>query len=512
MVDINVDTATWPSPTQYAQNIINPESAGTTFVLKAGVHRMQKLTMRAGDTIEFEDGAILRGSEDISGGWTTVGNGTWYKVLSNSPSLISAFGITGNGRDGYQNGRLMWPIVDGEPLAYRILNDLTSFPTCAWWDSGNSRLYINVDPTGASVEIARQGTAAINGNVSDVTIKAQGDTFRAVVENYASDAQSGRAAIRVGLSDNVNDPITESGTIVRNIELRACQGTAIGLAQAGLYSGMYIHRIGQQGVGSSKSHDWIFEYNRVGPFNCIAGWKSGWEGGNTKFTRAEDTTDRGNYYVNDDHDNISATGTLWYDIDNIRNDIYANLVWDKSVSGVDRRGIFFEISDGCKIHDNIVIGCARVAENDGWSRAIICSDSYGTVGTPIEIYRNHIYDCAGGVGGVSNNRSHSGVRWLDVWGNITHYDTSAPWTEKCGITRWDSAAVDNNAFHKNVYYVPSASDTRWRDQSTDNNIGTVNFATWQSSGGHDLAGDTVLVGGSHPLTDPDPLDGGMALG
>ena len=60
-------TAGWASrveilTTDNPQTVINANPAGTLFVLKAGVHQDRRITLRAGDMLVGEDGAILDGS------------------------------------------------------------------------------------------------------------------------------------------------------------------------------------------------------------------------------------------------------------------------------------------------------------------------------------------------------------------------------------------------------------------------------------------------------------------
>ena len=70
--------------------------------------------------------------------------------------------------------------------------------------------------------------------------------------------------------------------------------------------------------------------------------------------------------------------------------------------------------------------------------------------------------------------------------------------------------IDYNDFEGNAYYQPSTSDSRFIDNSDDNNIGTVNFANWQSQGGHDTP-DGKVFAFAGPLTDPNPSNGGCML-
>ncbi len=516
MVDVPTEAPTWSgtprlNTNQYIQDAIDAGSPGTTYVLKNGQHRGQRIDPQNGDIIEFESTAIMMGSEDISGGWTTVGDGTWWKAVNRSvldpqsnPSYVNA------GYLPYQND---WVIVDGMPHAYRASNDLTSNPTCAFHDTSPSpdRLYINTDPTGVSVEIARERRAIV-GNSSNVIVRGQ-NRQSAIIENYASSMQGPRAAVQGGRAglDSYSTTQPDTNWLYEDMIIRNCAGSGLGLAAGATFSRGWIYQCGQIGVANRYDDDTIFEYSMVGPGNCISGIRAGWEGGNSKFAHQDDGIVRGCYFVLQDYDNMDSTSILWWDINNTGIS-EACLLEDLTTNGASPNGgLFWEISDDGIIRYNRIIGSSRDAPNSGWGKAIMASDSNRGSALPLQIYGNHVYMCAGGIGGVENNRSPGGVRHLDVWGNITHLDTSASFLENTGLTKWGSNPMDDNDYWDNVYYVPSASDLRWIDDSTDNDIGLVNFADWQSSGGHDTNG-IVIVNGSHPLTDPNPSNGGMALG
>ena len=115
--NISTQAVTWPNPTQYVDSTISGGSAGDTYVLLAGRHRMQSvLQLRAGDTLRFADGAIMDGSEDFpTTGWTDNGDGTWYKQ---PPSPLNAIAANTACRSGYDCRRIEWIIIDGDPKAF----------------------------------------------------------------------------------------------------------------------------------------------------------------------------------------------------------------------------------------------------------------------------------------------------------------------------------------------------------------------------------------------------------
>lgn len=524
MVDMNWQSTTWPSPTQYLQSVINANVAGTTYLLKDGIHRFQTMEFKDGDTLEFESvDAVLCGSEDISGGWTDNLDGTWSKTgITRSSATAGGSSF----RTGYENRR-EWVIVDGEPLASRTADDLTSNPYCSYYTGTTFK--INRDPTGVTVELARQ-TRAIFGRVDDVTIGSTTQDFKTKIYNYAASAQASNGAVAGGRHEGSQsqDPHPGNNWRYNNIEFTGNNGCAVGMCLNGVLWRCWVHRNGQLGVGTKYADNVQTEYNQVGPHNCIGGWSASWEGGNTKFANNDNNWDHGNYYVNEDHENASGTSAHWYDIDNgvsVDNLIEHNLIADYTIqaysgSGLSRFGIlFYEISLHCEIRHNVIIGSVKSHENPIWTTltsAIIMSDSAGTSGNPILIHKNHIYGCSDGIAPFTNNR-RGGTHHVQAFDNITVTDTSIQSNQRTGSVRFNSGPLNNLSFTDNAYFgIPGSSystaNDHWREVATDNNQGSaLNWSEWQNNAGHDVNGVVVAPSG-HPITDPYPLNGGMAFG
>src|ERR1700676_5061611 len=54
------------SPTQNIQTVVNANPSGTTFVIAAGLYRMQSVTPKDGDIFLGQPGAILNGSRQLT--------------------------------------------------------------------------------------------------------------------------------------------------------------------------------------------------------------------------------------------------------------------------------------------------------------------------------------------------------------------------------------------------------------------------------------------------------------
>lgn len=526
MVDINPQAVTWPSPTQYAQSVINGESAGTSFVLKAGVHRMQTLSLRTGDTLTFEAGAILGGSEDISGWtWTKDGaNNRWWTTLTSAGSTLN-----GTARSGYVLLQYN-PILDGEPMAYKDAVGSVDAWT-AYYDSGANRLYIGRDPAGlTTMELARQAIAiqASASNSTGVTI--QGDRNQpGIIENYASAAQSENAGLKIGRFGS--SAITNANWTFQDIVVRNFRGMAVGHGQDCLLRRLTIYNCGQIGIGGTHGDDSIFENSAVYR-NAIGGWSAGWEAGNTKWARILRHINRGNWYdsiapdetISDLHPHTDITGPLWYDIDNDGCEIYDNHVLDRGHIG--SRGIFWEISGSVKMWSNICYELAWDAENAFWSQGIVFSTSGAIPGTTVFddslIHDNILFRCSGGVKHVSVDRGQWDIygnpyykaQYCEHYRNVIYIEPGLGFTGVHGSdgnpTQYSTWGQEINS-EANLYIVDSLTTTHWRedpDVDNDNGIGQVNWSTWQSNGFDSPDGEAYVIAATDPRKYPDPYRGG----
>src|SRR5579864_3370050 len=68
------------SPGNTIQNLVNANPAGMTFLLQAGVYRMQMISPKDGDIFTGESGAILNGSQLLSRFSHDIVNGISYWV------------------------------------------------------------------------------------------------------------------------------------------------------------------------------------------------------------------------------------------------------------------------------------------------------------------------------------------------------------------------------------------------------------------------------------------------
>jgi hypothetical protein len=460
MVDIAVPGSppTWPGPDQYIQDAINATGSGTAFKLLSGVHRMQSIKLRTGDTLELADGAILRGSQDISGlSWTSDSTEWWASI-----SDITAMS-TFNARDGYDvtegssSMYRQWPIIDGDPKPFRTLRSQMDATSC-WYDPGANRLYIGVNPAGKTVELARIYIAIEAASSSVTGVNIFGDRANpGIIENYASGQSTSGAGIDLGRYNHSN--ITNAGWTMRDLEIRNFRGMCLSHGDNSTIERITLHHTGQLGLGGAWSEDIVFRYNCL-YVNGIGGWSNGGEAGNTKWTHQRRGIVAGNYFdtvdPNDptfDHPHQSSVGSAWWDVSNDGCRIFSNEFLDRA--HITMRGAFWEISYSMKFYNNILYQTSWNAENASWMVGMAMNTSGAKPGSThydtVEIYDNIFYECAGGPKAAQEVSRGSGdfglylTDYLDVHDNVIQYRDSNVYErttahEQSGITGGTAAA------------------------------------------------------------------------
>jgi len=507
VVDIAWQAPTWSggsNTTQHIQSVVDANPAGTTYHLLSGVHRGQTVVLKAGDTFIFDQGAVMSGAQDVSGGWTQ--DGTYpnlYFKAGFTRYQTSDFGGGQNGacRTGYACGDLDCMLVDGQIKAWRTTIGAVG-PDDAYYSGGTVWIYGN--PAGKLVEIARTSRAFI-GPATGVTVRSNDPSFMGEIYGYASDAQDERAAFAGGRSTSwPHDPV--GAWTVQDIWLHSCSGFGLACSNNSTYKRMLITDMGQMGHGGAVGM--AFEYNDVRN-NGVTGWDPGWEGGNNKIANvAGFHVVRGSYFAYDStNPNLSMTSVLWWDIDN--DGAYAEDCMLVDTEAGTYRGLFFEISLSAWFHRIIAWGLARDAENGGWAKGIFSSESGpdgGDYYPTIQISECHLYRCGGGPGGVENGPREHKVENMNIHHNIVYFDGGLPWTQQSGIVDWNASYTpDNCDFDFNIYFVPSITAGHW-ENSVVGGSGVLNWGGWQADGQdpNGVAKATSL----HPSTVPDPFSGG----
>ncbi|MQA28774.1 MAG: hypothetical protein GEU82_02895 [Luteitalea sp.] len=445
-------------PGENIQDRVNAAPAGSAFLLKAGVHRVQSIVPKDRNTFTGEPGAILSGAKLLpstvgGAGWIADGN-RWY--------------IGGQTQGNYQGYVGLGICNVGEGCAYPedlFINDvrkfhertLTNLGPGEWhFDYGADRIYIADNPAGQVIETS-VSEDAFHGAATGVTIQ------NLVIEKYASWAQHG-----------VIHGDDSRGWTVQDNEIRLGHAVGVRIHTDIKLLRNNIHHHGQIGVGGGGTNG-LVEGNTIA-FSNHVGYSIGWEAGGTKFVETNGLIVRGNNVHHND-----GVG-LWTDINNINCTYENNIVDDNTWMG-----IFHEIGYACVIRNNIVRRNGFEASGGAgpwlWGGGILVAAS-----RDVEIYGNFVEDNADGIGAIQQERSDSGTQPhglyrvvnLNVHDNYVAGNTGSVGINKDAFTDsiWKS---DNNRFENNHYFFGEGSGNWWYWLGN----GTNTFAQWQATGNDD---------------------------
>lgn len=395
--------------TPYMQNIVNANPMGSTFTIKAGVHRLQTIAPRQGDTYIGETGAIMSGSRLLTG-WTFShlgchGIDCWFVDGQTQQGHIADeinahSGCSGDatieGGDWYPI--CFWPedVYYDDTFAYHC----KAFATCMSGTDGNGivrngwyldyngggaffmstadRLYVFTDPTTHKVEASVNDIAFSTG--INVTIK------NIVFEKYAT--PYARAAI-----DVVN------GMVLDGVEgrLNHYAGTATGFN--GTIQNSLLHHnmcVGDNGGGNAKFLNIETYFN-----NFYQAYDEFWGCGGSKWNQAQ-----GGLQVRNSRSHNNIGPGFWCDTS------CDGLIYDSNtIDDNTRGGIFQEISYGATITHNTI-------RRNGYGRNGVFYTGAGNTAyatesgiavsssTGVEAAFNTLIDNYGSIQGVQDDRCH----------------------------------------------------------------------------------------------------------
>lgn len=406
------------------QALVDRSPANSAFVLEAGVHRLQTIEPKSGQSFTGERGAILNGARVVTG---FIAEGPyWWAPTPTQPEAPHGPCLETQPRcnavgDVFFNG-----------LALRPAPALAGLAADAFfYDLGRGRLYLARDPANALIEAAEASSAFI-GTAANVTIRGL------TIEKYASRAQvgaimgfQGRQWIIEGNTVQYNHGVGISGgprCIVRNNQVR--------------YNG-------QLGV-SADGEGGVFESNEIA-FNNTRGYLPEWEAGGAKFAETDDLVVRGNYV----HHNFGFG--LWTDIDSRR-----TLYEDNVVTENDYGGILVSASQGATVRNNFA---ARNGTSKGtwlWGAQIML-----VAAEDVEVAGNTVIVAAAGGNGITamdqdRGAGRFGRRRLfndSVHDNLVVYQGEAGASGVSGDNDAPNATV---RFDRNTYIAPGgATAERW---------------------------------------------------
>jgi parallel beta-helix repeat protein len=338
------DSAVVVEPADDLAQMAAEQPEGTTFFVRSGIHRIDTVVPRAGQTFLGEAGTVLSGARLVEG-FEQRGE---HWVAPQTPAGIEERGECESERPCKLAEELF---VDGQPL--RRVGSRAEVSTATWFfDLQNHEVVLSSDPTGAQVEMSRVGTAFDRGH-RGVTIRGL------VIEKFASPAQF--AAV-----------MPDKEWTIEGSEIRFNHGIAVKVAAGDIIRDNYIHHNGQFGLAGGGI-DSLIENNEIAA-NNTAGFSAGWGAGGAKFVRTQNLVVRGNLvYAN------RGPG-LWTDGSN-ENVLYEeNVVRDNAHSGIKH-----ELGGSATIRDNQILGNGFAHPADLRGAGILVRESSG-----VEIVGNFI--------------------------------------------------------------------------------------------------------------------------
>jgi len=449
------------------QSVVNSNSAGTTYVLKSGVHRLQTIVPKTGDVYQGESGTILSGAQQLA---TFSRSGSyWVASGQTQRGTVNTTVLCQSGWDGCQYPEQFY--IDDVPLQH--VTSLSAVTSGKWYfDYNAGNIYFIDDPTNRKVETSVTSRAFLGNSSSGVKIQ------NLIIEKYASPSQDGP------ISPGVN-------WTIQNSEVRLNQGIGVRLQNSLKLYNNYIHHNGQIGVagdGDSIVMDGNeLSYNNTAHFNYTG---TNGEGGGTKFAGTTNLVVQNNYV----HDNGGPA--LWLDGNN-----YGWLIQSNRTANNLENGIFNEINYDGTIRYNVV-------ENEGtlpgsgasfWYKAAILVASSPNC----EIYGNLIINGANGIGAIANNRG-SGNRGTFTLQNLYVHDNTIVQSGGyvAGIVAdtayYGAYTSQNNRFVNNTYKLTGTTFYSWKSPSSTY-YSDMTSSDWTAAG-EDTTGTWLSSSSSVPST------------
>ncbi len=420
---------------------------GTTITIARGIHRLQQVVPKSGQTFVGQPGATLSGARLLTD-FTRQGD-AW--VVDGQDQQGQVHGECEPGYDGCRHPEDLF--IDDVPL--RQVTDQAELGPGRWFfDYDADRIHLADDPTGRRVEVsvaryafAAWGPAMGDSYANHVTIRDL------VIEKYASPAQHG-AVHAGGAGDGNPGQGLSAGWEVIDCEIRLNHGAGVRTGDAMRITGSFIHRNGHLGI-SARGTGIEITGNEIA-FNNTARFAVGWDSGGVKAAETEGLAVLGNYA----HDNRGFG--LWTDIDAVDTRYEANTVADNWGAG-----ILHEISYSAQVLDNVVTGNGAGTADWFYGAGILIAHSSG-----VEVAGNHVAGNADGIAGIQQDRGSGplGPHLLDdLWVHDNFVALAGDAAHGIGQDVGDPGVFDRNIrFEGNVYAVAEGSaHFGWDDRYVD---------------------------------------------
>jgi hypothetical protein len=417
------------SPGNDIQAAVNAAPAGTTFVLLAGLYRMQSVQPKSGDIFNGQGSVDLNGSQVLSFQPDPAAVGLWVanaKANDSAPgSCVAAHPLCKYIQDLFVDNVLQVPAANTQGMK----------PGAWYFDRAHGNVYLAINPAGHTVELGMQ-EYAFYGNATGVQLN------NLIVEKYATPAQTGA----------VGGPVVRSanGWVVNKVEARWNHGRGISLGGSNSQIlNSFIHHNGQLGISLYGAN--CSAINNEISWNNYAGFNPGWEAGGSKFWATTNLQVKSNYV----HDNIGAG--LWTDNNNVGTLYDSNTVINNLGPGITH-----EISYNAIIRNNTVKGNGNTSTVWLWNSQIGVQNS-----SNVEVYGNIVeVPAAGGNGiGIINQNRGTGTQGPWVAANNYVHNNTITYLGTHGETGYvndtGGSLSAGNRFNFNHYIVKSGGTGHW---------------------------------------------------
>lgn len=355
-------------PWQDLESVVNSYPAGTTFLIKAGIHRMQSAIPKNYDVFVGESGAIMDGAEKLT---SISQSGSYWVAHVNVAYTAPRAGACDASHPACDNPQDLF--FDSIPKTR--VGSLSHVGPGKWFlEYKTGDVYMGDNPSGHNVEISLT-PYAFTGPATGVRIS------QLQIEKYAAPGDDGAVGGPAGSMHG------SAWTLQWNdIHLNHGMGVRVG-NNMWVYHNL-LHDNGQLGLGGS-GRNVVIQNNQVYS-NNYAGYSIAWEAGGAKFASCYNLKIQYNNF----HDNQGPG--LWTDINT--DDV---LIEANSTARNNTAGIFIEVSYNETVRNNFIShdGFSSQGSSIWWGAGILVNSSSG-----IQIYGNVIKYCMNAIGGVQRNR------------------------------------------------------------------------------------------------------------
>lgn len=410
-------------PGENIQEAIDANPAGTRFVLRPGIYRMQSMVPKKGDVFiaAITGAAVLDGAALVTS-FVQVDQTWTARAPVRTPTqavgrCMEEHPLCTQPQDLYFDGTALVPV-----------SSRASISAGKWYlDANTGKIYLGSDPHGHTIEIGETEQAFV-GPADSVMISGL------TVEHYANDAQN---AVISALAPHIGR--SSHYWTIENCAVRWNHGTGIGGGHFSRIFHNHVHDNGQLGI-SAGGNSAVVRGNEI-DHNNTAGYDPGWEAGGTKFVRSFNLVVDSNTV----HDNRGPG--LWTDGYNMKT-TYEN----NHTSGNWIAGILHEISYDAVIRNNRI-------EKDGFNIYHRSSPWYGggiviSASSNTEVFGNTVIDCMNGIIILQGDRPTQ-AKNIDIHNNVI--SQAAGIAAGILFSPTYNLVESNNRFHNNVYELSNSA-------------------------------------------------------